>query len=233
MMKNYSSACKENSYDVLASIYDGFLNSNQLVSSLESNFGFMTKDPYRQMNWLTNKIISENDNKLELIKLLIEREENVPLSSNILYKVRDQIRGDVNNELWVSEDQLKELERNFQQIATRALARKTFINIHLESHIFYEFIRSSKEKASEFLSDILNSEGAVRVAQIIGYSGSDSTNGPYAKIDEKSFSEVVDLECLKEKVRDIDVDSQPVHIQAILKSILDGKKYYLRDGGEG
>ena len=39
-----------------------------------------------------------------------------------------------------------------------------------------------------------------------------------------------DLENLKEKAKKIDISSQPVHIQAVLKSIIDGKKYYLRDG---
>src|SRR5690554_1047959 len=233
MMTNYSSECKGYSFDVLASIYDGFLSSEQLISSLESNYGLMARDPYRQMNWLTNKVISESKNKYELIKALVEREESAPLAGDVLYKVRDQIHGDKHDEPWVSEEQLVELEEGFQLIAIRALSKKLFIDNHLESHILYELKRSSKEKTSEYIAQLLSSEGAVRVAQIIGNSGSDSTNGPYVQIDEKTFSEVVDLEGLRTKAREIEVDSQPVHIQAILKSILDGKKYYLRDGELG
>lgn len=233
MMTNYSSECKGYSFDVLASIYDGFLSSEQLISSLERNYGLMARDPYRQMNWLTNKVISESENKYELIKALVEREESAPLAGDVLYKVRDQIHGDKHDEPWVSEEQLIELEEGFQLIAIRSLSKKLFIDNHLESHILYELKRSSKEKTSEYIAQILSNEGAVRIAQIIGNSGSDSTNGPYVKIDEKTFSEVVDLEELRKKAMEIEVDSQPVHIQAILKSILDGKKYYLRDGELG
>ena len=70
----------------------------------------------------------------------------------------------------------------------------------------------------------------MRVAEIIGNTGSDSTNGPYAKIDEKTFGEIIDLDILREMAEKIKIDSQPVHVQAMLKSILYGKKYYLRDG---
>lgn len=233
IMTNYSSECKEYSFDVLASIYDGFLSSEQLISSLESNYGLIARDPYRQMNWLTNKVISESKNKYELIKALVEREESAPLAGDILHKVRDQIYGDKHDEPWISEEQLVELDESFQLIAISALSKKLFIDNHLESHIFYKLKRSSKEKASEYITQVLNNEGIVRVAQIIGNSGSDSTNGPFVQIDEKTFSEVVDLEYLRKKAREIEIDSQPVHIQAILKSILDGKKYYLRDGELG
>ena len=44
MMTNYAKECGDNSSDILASIYDVFLNSNKLISSLESNYGFMSKD---------------------------------------------------------------------------------------------------------------------------------------------------------------------------------------------
>ncbi|MGE6113780.1 hypothetical protein ACLHZ0_18590, partial [Aeromonas salmonicida] len=97
--------------------------------------------------------------------------------------------------------------------------------------IFYELKRSSKDKASEFINATLNCEnGTIRVAEIIGNSGSDSTNGPFVHIEGKTFSDVIDLENIKEKAKKIDISSQPVHIQAVLKSIIDGKKYYLRDG---
>lgn len=231
MMKNYSAECKENSFDVLASIYDAFLSSEKLISSLENNYGFMTRDPYRQMNWLTNKVISESANKYLLIKQLVGREESAPLAGDILHKVREQVSGDKHDEPWASEDQLFELEKDFQLIAISALNKRTFINNHLESHIFYELTRASTEKTSEYMTQVLCSDdGAIRVAEIIGNTGTDSTNGPYVQIDEKVFSDVINLKDLKEKVSNLNLQSQPVHIQAILKSILDGKKYYLRDG---
>jgi len=231
MMKNYSVECKENSLEVLSSIYDAFLGSENLISSLESNYGFMSRDPYRQMQWLTNKMISESDHQYELIKSLVGREESAPLAADVLYKVRDQAHEQNYDEPWVSEEQLIELEEIFQKVAINALSKKIFIDNHLESHIFYELRRSSKEELSEYMAEVLQEDnGVVRIAEIIGNTGNDSTNGPYVKIDEKAFADVIELEILREKASNIDTQRQPLHIQAVLKSILDGKKYYLRNG---
>lgn len=234
MMTNYAKECKGNSFDILTSIYNALLNSEKLISSLESNYGFMSKDLYRQMNWLTNKLISESDDKYTLIKNLVAREESAPLAADVLYKVRGQIRGERYDEPWVSEEQLAELEVDYQEMAIKSLSNRTHINNHLESHIFYELKRSSKDKTSEFMEAVMNSEnGVIRVAEIIGNSGSDSINGPYVQIDEQTFGDVIDLENLRDQAKEIDVTNQPIHIQAVLKSILDGKKYYLRDGKLG
>ncbi|WP_038868803.1 KAP family P-loop NTPase fold protein [Vibrio jasicida] len=231
LMMNYAKVCGDDSCAILASIYDAFLYSDKLISSLESNFALVSKDLYRQMSWLTNKVISENDKKYVLVKFLVGREESAPLAADVLYKIRDQVHDKNNDEKWVTEEQLKELEVDYQKVAISVLTKKLFINNHLESHIFYEFKRSSKDKTSDFLLQILeNDNGIIRVAEIIGNSGSDSTNGPYVKVDKESVSGEIDLEVLREKAKKIDIKNQPIHIQATLNSILDGKKYYLRDG---
>lgn len=234
MMTNYAKECRGNSFDILISIYNALLNSEKLISSLESNYGFMSKDLYRQMNWLTNKVISESDDKYTLIKNLVVREKSAPLAADVLYKIRGQIHGESYDEPWVSEEQLAELEVDYQKMAIKSLSDRTHINNHLESHIFYELKRSSKDKTSEFMHAVMSSEnGIIRVAEIIGNSGSDSTNGPYVQIDEQTFGDVIDLDNLREQAEKLDVTNQPIHIKAVLKSILDGKKYYLRDGELG
>ncbi|MCS6192996.1 MULTISPECIES: KAP family P-loop NTPase fold protein [Shewanella] len=234
MMTNYAKACTDNGSDILASIYDEFLNSDKLILEHESNLGFMSKDLYRQMNWLTNKVISESRNKYTLIKYLIGREQSTPIAADILYKIRGQVHGKSHDEQWVTIQQLEELESDYQEVAIKALTERAHIKNHLESHIFYELKRSSKERTSDFMLKVLNNEnGTIRVAEIIGNSGSDSANGPYVQIDEDTFSDVIDLEALREQAKKIDIGNQPIHIQAILKSILDGKKYYLKDGELG
>ena len=233
MMTHYSSKCKENSLGVISSIYDVFLKSDKLKSSLESAYGFMSRDLYRQMNWLTNKVISESDSKFQLMDSLINRIENVPLSADILYKTRDQIKEKYSDEPWVSDDELDKLESKFQNISIEALHQKVFINSHLESHIFFGLIRSSKEKAREFLSNVMNNEGVIRVSEIISNSGSDSTNGPYVEITDSSFSDIIDLDRLRELAKLIDLSQQTVSVQATLNSIIDGNKYYLKDGTQG
>jgi hypothetical protein len=187
------------------------------------------------MNWLTNKVISESDDKYTLIKKLVGRQESAPLAANVLNKIRRQIHGEESyDEPWVSEAQLDQLEIDYQKIAIKSLSDKTHIDNDLESHIFYELTRSSKDKTSEFMSTVLNGDnGIIRVAEIIGNSGSDSTNGPYFQIDEKFWDDVFDLENLREQAAKIDIANHPVRIQAVLKGMRDGQKYYLRDGELG
>lgn len=231
MMTNYAKMCKDKSFDILTSIYDAFLFSEKLISSLEGNYGFLSNDLYKKMNWLTNKIIYESDDKYALIKKLICREENAPLASDVLCNIRNQIFRQGYDKPWVSEEQLAEFEIDYQEMSINALINKRYIDNHLESHIFFELKRSSKTRASDFINSVLCDEnGMIRVAEIIGNMGSDSTNGPYVKIDEETFDGVIDLGNLRGRVKGIDISNFPLRIQATLKSILDGEKYYLRDG---
>lgn len=234
MMINYAKECKDNSFDILVCIYNSFLFSEKLISSQENNYGSLSQNIYQQMNWLTNKIISESDAKYELIKKIFCLQEITPLAADILYKIRSQINSKRYDEPWVLEEQLVDFEIDYQKIAIRSLLDKTHITNHLESHIFYELKRSSKEIASEFIKSVMHSEKSIiRVAEIISYSGSDSTNGPFVQINEKNLGDVIDLKHLKSKAQEVYISDQPIHVQATLKSIIDGGKYYLRDGSLG
>ncbi|MEZ8741297.1 P-loop NTPase fold protein [Photobacterium swingsii] len=234
MMTHYSSHCKNFSFDVIQSIYDAFLKSEELIKSLEDNYGFMSRDLYRQMNWLTNKIISESDSKFELIKTIVEKIENAPLSTDILYKIREQFKENNLDEPWVTTEELQELETIIQSISIKALKDRLFIENHLESHVFFGLRRSSKEKARELLTSILQDEnGVIRVAEIISNTGSDSSNGPYVEITDSNFSDTIDLVALREKAKAVEISHQKVSVQAALNSIIDGNKYYLRDGVKG
>ena len=234
MMTHYSSKCKGNSFDVLTSIYDAIFESNLLKTSNENNYGFSGNDPFLRMIWLTNKVISDNDDKYELIKNIICRHSNAPISVDLLSKVKHQIEGKSNDEPWITDDQLSELSKDFQEIAVSVLSERLFFDNHLESHVFFEIMRSSKDNAKKFLNEVLSKDnGIIRFAEIVGYCGTDSTNGPYTLIDDKTFSEVIDIESLRLKAKEIDSENLPPHIDAVINSILDGNKYYLRDASLG
>ncbi|CVB04615.1 Predicted P-loop ATPase [Serratia marcescens] len=232
MMTNYSRICRDKSFDILTCIYDEYLFSEKLISSLEANYGFISKDLYRKMNWLTNKIISDCDEKYTLLRGLIGREESAPLAADVLFKVRSQLHGDNYDSPWATEEQLAEFEKVYQEMAEKAIFDKKYIDNHLEAHIFFELKRSSRERATYFVNSILcgGEDGIIRVAEIIGNTGRDSTNGPFVQVDEDTFGSVIDLDDLRRRVKDIEISSYPIHIQATLNSILDGRKYYLRDG---
>lgn len=233
MMTNYAVYCKDESYEILTCIYDTFLFSEKLKSSLEGNFGFMGSDLYRRMNWLTNKIISENNDKYRLIKDIVSRQKNAPLGADVLYKVRDQIQNERNKQSWIDAKELAELECIFQQMATEVLSEKKYLDYHLESHIFFELRRTSVEFTSEFIAYVLSEYGLIRLCEIIGETGSDSTNGPYFKFNDDYFGEMLDVHKIRSEVKGLDISHYPTRIQAVLKSILDGNKYYLRDATLG
>ncbi|EKS6154190.1 AAA family ATPase [Salmonella enterica] len=233
MMTNYAGYCKDESYEVLTCIYDTFLFSEKLKFSLEENYGFMANDLYRRMNWLTNKIISESNDKYRLIKDIVSRQKNAPLGADVLYKVRDQIQNERSKQSWIDAEELAELERIFQQMATEVLSEKIYLDYHLESHIFFELRRTSVEFTSEFIAYVLSEYGLIRLCEIIGETGSDSTNGPYFKFNDDYFGEMLDVHKIRSEAKGLDVLLYPTRIQAVLKSILDGKKYYLRDATLG
>lgn len=124
---------------------------------------------------------------------------------------------------------MAELEGIFQQVAIKVLSDKIYFDYHLESHIFFELKRVSSQFTSEFIASVLSSDGLIRMCEIIGETGSDSTNGPYFKFDEIYFGEILDVNELRNKAKNLDFSIYPTRIQAVLKSILDGQKYYLRD----
>ncbi|EKK0858208.1 hypothetical protein PJ959_004642, partial [Escherichia coli] len=51
----------------------------------------------------------------------------------------------------------------------------------------------------------------------------------YVIFDEHYFGEILDVDEVRNKAKNIDISKHPTRIQAVLKSIADGKKYYLRD----
>ncbi|HBQ4390191.1 TPA: AAA family ATPase, partial [Escherichia coli] len=99
--------------------------------------------------------------------------------------------------------------------------------------IFFELKRVSSQFTSEFIASVLSSDGLIRMCEIIGETGSDSTNGPFFKFDEIYFGEILDVNELRNKAKNLDFSIYPTRIQAVLKSILDGQKYYLRDATVG
>lgn len=233
LMMHYESENPNNHFEILKCIYDGYLRSDLLKNSLQSNYGFLRKDPYRFMEWLTEKVVSDNPERFTLCCQIMSRSENAPLAADLLNAIRKDIKSKHDNNFLLSESQLNELECLFQVSALKAINDKMFLDNHLESHIFFELKRSSKEKAKTLISNILSGEqGVIRVAEIIGNMGSDSTNGPYTKVDQNTLSEVIDMDLLHKKAEEVDLSCVTVPVAATIKSMMDGEAYYLRDGSK-
>ncbi|HCM9700121.1 TPA: AAA family ATPase [Enterobacter hormaechei subsp. xiangfangensis] len=230
MMHIYADLCKDKSYEVLTHIFDAFLASEKIKKSLLSNLEFFSTDMYTKINWLVFEIISKSKAKYEIIKRIVEREENTPFSGDILRDIRSQYKEQNNDNFWLNTSQLNEIELIFQDVAISALSNKRFLNNNLEPHIFYALKASSKDKASAFISNLFGtSEGVIRISELIGESGRDSTNGPYVQIKDNDFTDFINIKILRAEVEKLDIEHYSKRTQAILKSIMDGRKYYLRD----
>lgn len=234
MMTIYSARCKEQSFDVLVAISDAYLGSGKLIQSLERKFDFMSNNPFRNLKWLASRVIDDSEGKFDLVKGLIGRLASAPLAADILSSARLQLKGDSQDEPWVNEEQLEALEEIYQDVAVNALLNGAFAGTHLESGIFFQLERSSTGQAKGLISRLLEEEGGIiRVAEIIANSGTDSINGPFVQLDEEGFQEVIDIGRLRDEAAQVDIEELPVHLQAVIKSIRDGKKYYLRDATKG
>lgn len=231
LMMHYGSENPSNHFEILKAIYDVYLGSELLINSLESNYGLLRKDPFRFMEWLTEKVVSNNPEHFTLCRKIISRAENAPLSAGLLNIIRRESKSPQTDKFSLNTEQIDELESLFQISAIKAIDERMFLESHLESHVFYELKRSSKEKTKELISRVLLEEkGVIRVAEIIGNFGVDSTNGPYTRVDQKTFSDVIDIEILNKKAAEVDLSSVSVSVAATIKSMMDGESYYLRDG---
>ena len=227
MLMNYSGMCEENAFDVLVSIYDIFVFSSKMMDDFMSNYSIGGRKTYRNIEWATEIVISKNNRKYDLIKRLVQREENAPFSVGVLSSLRE---GRINDQ-WLNDAEFLEVEKIFQDVALRVLAVQHRFNDYFESHIFHGLKRSDKKKTGEFISKLLDEDnGIVRFANLVKHSGTDSSNGPYAQVNEENFDGVIDFEKIRILALQVNIKNYSIDTQAAIKSIIDGNKYYLRDG---
>ena len=231
LMLNYSDRCHGNEFDVLISIYDVLFESRQLKASQESNLGMFDDDPLRITKWVTEKVIDSSENRYQLLHDVLSRVENAAISADIFHIVKTQHKDENHSEPWVSEEEMAVLQEVFHQSAVESIRQRLFYESYLESHIFYGLKHSDKDVTRDFLNSILEQpNGVVRIAEILCYSGSDSTNGMYANIDNETFGELLDLNRLRREALEVAYEELPMRTAAVFKSFRDGKSYYLRDG---
>lgn len=231
LVRNYIGEFGENSFEILVPIYDLALNSELMKIGQESNYGFLRIDLYRELRWLTEQALEHEEDQKTLVRKLVTRTENVVISAFIIDLVRIKINDEITRDrFWGDSEFLEEISSKYIQVAIEALRQKLFFPVHLELNIFSTLYRCSVADAKKFIDELLvNERGLVRFAEIVAYNGRDSSNGPYAKIDENSFEGAIELERLKSLVESVEIEEYPMPVQAVFKSILDGEEYYVRD----
>ena len=189
---------------ILSSLYKVFLHSEYLTSLENAAQGFFGFEPFRNIIWVTNKLIDKSDDKLSLITDLVNNQNYLPVTADILRRLMIQnkeLEADDPRQLkkkWLEDSDYSTVKNNWSQVAISELENGTLLNSVYASHVFYVLYRVAEDRVRELFNGWLNqSDGVEKIAKLIGRSGSDSTNGPYAQIDENDDLKIIKFENVK------------------------------------
>lgn len=240
MINNYAKECKNKEFEILSSIYNTHIFSAELKEALQKTHQMFSSNNFNKMIWTSHKLISTAENKKVLLDQIIKNEDFLPVSIDLLDYIKSQIsevkeKGHTDITPWVSEEDLIALEKEYSVIAEKTLTNKHFSKTNFEPDIFYGLRRTSESKASALLKKLISENNILRICEIIGRSGNDSSNGRYVHITEERYKDIIDFPSLQEQAQSIlnTETDLPTYIKATLSSITTGKKYYLDDCTEG
>jgi len=227
---------------ILSSIYNVFLHSEYITLYENSKHGFFGFEPFRNIVWISNKLVGLSRDKASLVEVLIANSNYLPITADILRRLMVQ-HGDIKTddpilqkEKWVDIDKYHQLQEKWALTAIHELVHGVILESVHASHIYFILVKASTYKVKALFNCwIKDDNGAEKIAKLIGRCGSDSTNGPYAEINESQISELLDYAKLKSLV-DSKLSSEKNltnHLKAVYKSISTGHKYYLNDGSKG
>lgn len=224
---------------ILKDFYDVLLPSDYLRNHLEGLLGVFTFNPFRNLIWLTFDFIEKSNYRYSIIKELFEDENYLPITADILRRIMVQ-HGDIKTDdprlmevRWVEKNELAQLKTIWVEKALSSFCNRKITESVLSSHVYYVLEIADIGATKSMLNTVIQKKTAAEeIARIIGRCGTDSTGGPYVKIEESDFLDILDFKKLKDIVQleiDSDKDLAPF-FKAVYQSILTGKQFYLNDG---
>jgi len=227
---------------ILSSLYNVFLHSEYLSSFENAVHGFFGFEPFRNIIWVTNKLIDKAEDKRTLLDELIQKPNYLPVTADILRRLMIQngeLKSDdprLMEEKWVEAEEYIQIKDNWSKVAIKELSEGKLLDSVHASHVYFVLYRVSEEGVKElFATWLKQDEGIEKIAKLVGRCGSDSTNGPYSQIDEAMMSDLINYKELKERV-DSELSSGKEltnYLKAVYMSISTGEKYYLNDAKKG
>jgi predicted KAP-like P-loop ATPase len=227
---------------ILNSLYNVFLHSEYLASFENAIHGFFGFEPFRNIIWVTYKLINKSEEKLSLIQKLITNNKWLPITADILRRLMVQnkeLKTDdprLLEEKWVGGDDYSTIKEQWVKVAIDEFENGDLLNSFHASHVFFILYRVAEDRTRSLFTQWLSqNDGVEKIAKLIGRCGSDSTNGPYVEIDEKMLSKLIDFEKLKEKVEAELSSGKELsnYLKAVYLNISTGDKYYLNDASKG
>jgi len=238
LSQNINKVDENNILGILKAIYDVFLPSEYLQVHEESKMSFFGFDPFRNIRWVTIDLIRKSENKPELILQLLKTKDYIYITVDIIRRLLVQY-GEIEttelsdkDEHWLDEAVYKEVKKIWVASVIDIIREGTIFNSVYASHVCFTLMHADKKKTQELFSDILSQEGGIeKIAQLIGRSGTDSTNGAYSLIKQGDFDEFIDFYELQMAAK-MELESNTKltpYLNAVYKSIVLGDKYYLND----
>lgn len=231
----------DNHLDVLLSIYKSVMNSKKLTDQEKYGGGFFDIGPYRRLVWLTRDVLDKLPDALPLLSQLFSYPLYLPITANILYLLQIQ-HGEVKSEThsegdlkWVQKHEYDNLKTRWADTAVSAFSDNAFFELPNIAVPFYRLRSLDPELLKKIANTWLYEEGGIKkIANLLGQSGSDSSNGAFCSIKEEDLAEIFDMPLLKKLAQsELDSDQQlGSFYTAVYKSMVTGKKYYLIDGSE-
>lgn len=207
--------------EVFTVLNRNFLALDRLKKSLSyfSGFGY---DPFRQLISI-NELLFKKITPHEIMNIM-KVAEFAPVNGSLV-------------RLLLAKDERFESDKDtvisfFVKGALACLKNKTYCGTLLESQVFYGLLVANNDDVKDFFSNLLDSnEGTLRLIEIMGSVGADSTKGAYFHYEKEKILHVIDTDKLELKVSELSsqLDSMPPNIKAVISSISDGNKYYLAD----
>jgi KAP family P-loop domain len=228
--------------DILKSLYDGFLHSDYLESLENGTMGFFGFEPFKNIVWITYALIKKAENKLELITKLVNESQYLPVTADILRRLminNKEIETDNSqllDEKWIEVTEYEEIKKKWSKVAIYEIKNGTLLDSVYASQIFHILYRLVENEVKELFTEWLAQEnGFEKIAKLIGRNGTDTTNGPYAKIDKEMISKVIDYKELKKQVENELFSDKKLaaNLKAVYLSISTGGKYYLNNAHKG
>ncbi len=239
---NTDKVAKQNIFGVLKAIFEVYLPSKYLQQHGESVVGLFGFELFRDIRWITFNLINKSEDKVQLITELISTKEYVYITADIIWKLLVQ-NGEVEaTELsekevqWLDKESYNKVKATWVDIAIKLIQEEEILRPPFASHVYFILKDADMQKTKNLLTETLKQEAGVeKIAKLIGWSGSDSINGPYSQISEKNFEEVVDFTDLKNAARrELDSGKELTpYLRAVYQSITTGEKFYLRDVTKG
>lgn len=227
---------------ILTSLYNVFLHSEYLASFENAIHGFFGFEPFRNIIWVTFDLIDKSEDKLSLITDLVDNQNFLPVTADILRRLMVQNKDlETDNprlleKKWIDAKNYSNIKKKWSQVAINEIEDGTLLNSVHASHVFFMLYRVAEDNVKELFERwIKQDDGVEKIAKLIGRCGSDSTNGPYSRVDETIISNLINYQVLKERV-DAELSSEKElsnYLKAVYLSISTGEMYYLNNAERG